>query len=172
MAGFFSLTADERQLQVDHAEDLMREVLADAAAIQKARTPDTRTALQYRCYRTAGLDCVIAVKHSDRTTSIEISRDGGARPHAFINPAKISLQPESSGPFIVFLIDKKLSRWVREKQGVNLLGAVPGLVGDWSKEQRATWERLIKAAARINCKISSAGRAQSSTGRHFYASGW
>lgn len=172
MSGFFSQTVEERQLAVDHAEDLMREVLADAAIAHKARTPDPRSALQYRCYRQAGLDCVVAVKHSDRATTIELSRDGGARPHAFIDPLKISMQPECSGPFVFFLIDKKLSRWVLAKQGVNLLGAVPELVGNWTKEQRATWERLNKAAARINTKISSAGRTQSSTGRHFHASGW
>lgn len=175
LAEFFALTGEEQRLHLDHAADAVRDELAEMAREHKARVPDPRSALEYRSYKSGGMDCVVAVKHSDRTASIEISRDGGARPHAFVNPAKILLQPESSGPFVVFLIGKSLSRWVLEKQGVNLLGAIPELTGDWTNENRTTWKRLSAAASRINTKISIGGRrtySSRSYAGHSGPAGW
>jgi hypothetical protein len=127
-----------------------------------ARKPDPRSPLTYKTYRTMGMVAVVVVKHFDRGATLQISRDGNARgKHAFPRSAWLTVQPESVGPLTLALISKRNLAWILDKQGVNLAGVVPDLVGDWSDEDRKTWSDLRQAASHINVRIRAAGKRHS-----------
>lgn len=152
----------ERQAAVGGALEAVRENAAELAAFEKAKTPDPRTDLQYKTWRTMKLFAVPVVRHSDRLASIEVSRDGDATgKHAFIplRSAPIVL-PESRDPLQLVLVGKPIAKWIAEKQGVSLAGVPTDLVGDWSDDDREQWARLRALAGHININIQRGGCAR------------
>lgn len=157
VGGLLNLPPDEYRARMDAVDGAMRKTVEEMNAAEKARKPDPRSDLEYRSYR--GLVAVIVVKHFDRVNTVQVSRDGDAKgQHAFPRTAWLDVQPESAGPFILALVSKRNLAWVLDKQGVNLAGVVPDLVGDWSDEDRKTWRRLKQAANHINVRIRTAGK--------------
>jgi hypothetical protein len=146
------LPAAERQAHYDAAQERVRAASREIVAEAKARKPDPRGAFDYRVWHDSNMAAALVVRHPGRTTSLEISADGG-RPRAFLNPAKARIQPESDGDFLLIVLSRSLARWVRERQRVNLMGVTPELVGDYSDAQRETWARLKRTCATINARI-------------------
>ena len=151
----FDLPPDERRAAYDAAAARVAEASREASASFKAREPDPRSVHDYRIYNTMRMVCILVVKHRDRVNSIEVSRDGGGAPHAFIDPKKMIVQPESEGEFVLALVGRGLSQWIYEKQRVNLLAITPPLADgiEWTDEQRKTWTRLETLRSSINSKI-------------------
>ena len=134
----------------------------ELAAEFSGRKPDPRSPLTYKTYRTMGMVAVVVVRHADRGATLQVSRNGDARgKHAFPRAAWLSIQPESSGAFLLALVSKRNLAWILGKQEVNLAGVVPDLVGDWSDEDRKTWSALKHAADHINVRIRAAGKRPS-----------
>ena len=161
-AYLMKLPPAERQAAVDAALEAVREKSAEITRIEKAKTPDPRTDLQYKTWRTMKLFAVPIVRHSDRAASIEVSRDGDPTgKHAFIplRSAPIVL-PESCDPLQLVLIGKPIAKWIAEKQGVSLSAVPVDLVGDWSDDDRELWARLCALASHININIQRGGSAR------------
>lgn len=161
-AYLMKLPPAERQAAVEAALEAVREKSAEIARINKAKTPDPRTDLQYKTWRTMKLFAVPVVRHSDRLASIEVSRDGDPTgKHAFIplRSAPIVL-PESRDPLQLVLVGKPIAKWMAEKQGVSLFGVPPELVGDWSDNDREVWMRFRALASHININIQRGGSAR------------
>ncbi len=158
-AYLMKLPPAERQAAVEAALEAVREKSAEITRIEKAKTPDPRTDLQYKTWRTMKLFAVPVVRHSDRPASIEVSRDGDAAgKHAFIplRSAPIVL-PESRGALQLVLIAKPIAKWIADKQGVSLSAVPADLVGDWSDDDREHWARLRALATHINVNIHRGG---------------
>lgn len=161
-AYLMKLRPAERRAAVGGALEAVREKAAELALLEKAKTPDPRTDLQYKTWRTLKLFAVPVVRHSDRPASIEVSRDGDAAgKHAFIprRSAPIVL-PESRAPLQLVLVGKPIARWIAEKQGVSLSAVPADLIGDWSDEDRKHWARLRALAGHININIQRGGSAR------------
>ncbi|MGX9392532.1 hypothetical protein ACWX0K_20505 [Nitrobacteraceae bacterium UC4446_H13] len=148
----------ERQAAVDGALEAVREESARIIAQGKRVQADPRSIEDYLTYRKGRLICAPVVKHSDRATTIELSRDGGAGRHTFINPLKLRIQPESTDRFLLILIPRPLATWVKEKQEVNLFAQPPELdsAGDWTADDHKTWDGLRHWSATINTRIDIA----------------
>lgn len=161
-AYLMKLPPAERQAAVEAALEAVRQESKRITAREKAKTPDPRTDLQYKTWRTMKLFAVPVVRHSDRLASIEVSRDGDAAgKHAFIplRSAPIVL-PESRDPLQLVLVSKPIAKWIAEKQGVSLSAAPADLVGDWSDDDRELWARLRALATHINVNIHRGGSAR------------
>ena len=157
-AYLMKLPPAERQAAVDGALEAAREESARLTAQGKRVQPDPRSIDDYLAYRRGRLICAPVVKHSDRATTIELSRDGGAGRHAFINPLKLRIQPESADRFLLILIPRPLATWVKDKQEVNLFAAPPALdpAGEWTAEDLKTWDRLRHWSVTVNTRIDIA----------------
>lgn len=157
-AYLMKLPPAERQAAVDRALDGVRAESARMIEQRKKIEPDPRSVYDYLVYRKARLVCAPVVKHCDRATTIELSRDGGGGRHAFINPRKLIIQPESTDRFLLILLPRPLATWVKDKQEVNLFGAPPELdaAGEWTADDLKTWERLRHWSGTINTRIDIA----------------
>lgn len=152
---FHDASDSERQVMLDDAQQAVRDASAEMIKAHKARKPDQREG-DYRAWKAIGAFCVPLVQHSTRATTIEVSTDGGNGRHAFLNPLKLSIQPESDGDLLLVVIERKYAAWVRDKPRVNLFGVPPDLVGEWSEEQRKKWSELRETAWRVNSRIDNA----------------
>jgi len=154
------LPADERRRRLDDALGAVMDESKRIVRESKARRPDPRSAADYVSYRTMKMMAAAVVKHGDRPASIEVSRDGGNGRRAFINPARVILQPESTDRLWLIVVSRSLAAWINEKQGVNL-SAVPvelAASGEFTDEERKIWKTLNALAFSINSRIWTAGR--------------
>ncbi|SHJ72127.1 hypothetical protein SAMN05444159_1316 [Bradyrhizobium lablabi] len=147
----FALAPDDRRVAYDAAAARALDAASEASAAHNARKVDPRSVLDYRGYQTMRMVCVLLVRHHDKPASIECSRDGTVA-RIYLPNSKMIAQPESSADFLLCVIPK----WLAQK--AELMGVTPDLAGDWSEEQRETWNRLKDARFSINRKIQSPPR--------------
>lgn len=153
----FDLSPEDRAAEYEAARECVRETSREMVQGVMARKPDPRSAYDYRVWHDSGYVAVLVAQHVGRTTSLEVSPNGG-RKRAFLtsDPRKVMIQPESDNDFLLIALPRSLAKWVLERQRVNLLGVTPDLiVGDYTDEQRETWARLRKTCETINIRIQS-----------------
>jgi hypothetical protein len=157
-AYLMKLPPAERQAAVERALEGVREEVKRLSAQKKLAKPDPRSVYDYLIYRKMRLICALVVKHSDRAATIELSRDGSAGRHAFINPRKLHIQPESTDRFLLILLPRPLATWVKDKQEVNLFATPPDLdaAGSWTDDDLKSWGRLRRWSDIINTRIDIA----------------
>ncbi|MGY3607631.1 MULTISPECIES: hypothetical protein [unclassified Bradyrhizobium] len=142
----------------DIALGMVKAALHEAAVEFKSAKRDTRSAVTYRSWHAASLVCVLLVKHQDKLTSIECSRDGAERPRIYVPIKQSTILPESAGEFVLMLLPKWLA--VRAE----LMGVTPDLSPDraWTSADIDQWDTLRRLRLRINTKIYFARRRPTS----------
>lgn len=161
---FLDATPEERRLTLDHAQDEVKFAAEEAVRRFKARKEDPWRN-QYKYMKADGLFCVPLVKHEGRQgrTTVEFSRDGGPRPHTYLNPLSLMVHPDSTDRFKLVCLSRPLAKWVLAKHSVNLRAVPPALSEqcEWTSEEQKAWDGFKLMAMSINSRIDNANYRRS-----------